>query len=202
VRIGHTIEDKVQYSVMQNDDWDNIRACLDGDKEAYALLVRKYEADISKLMWRFSRNPGVCERLVQDVFVDAYVGLKSYRGSAPFLHWLKRIGTRVGYRFWKEQGNQNRHLPLTDFDAIETVDEDTIAASEAAEILHALLARLPRADRLVLTLIYFEDSSIKEISKQMKWTQGMVKMRAMRARRKIKAIAEQENLLEKLGWIH
>jgi RNA polymerase sigma-70 factor (ECF subfamily) len=153
-------------------------------------------------MWRFSRNPGVCEELVQEVFVEAYFSLKSYRGQAPFLHWLRTIGTRVGYRFWKEQKKTKALLPLTDFDIIEKKDADAVDSSVAAELLHSLLARLPRADRLVLTLMYFEQYSTREIAEQMGWNRAMVKMRALRARKKLKTIAERENLLEKLGWMH
>jgi RNA polymerase sigma-70 factor (ECF subfamily) len=186
---------------VKNSDWDDIQACLNGDKEAYGRLVRKYEAQVARLMWRFSRNRAVCERLVQDVFVEAYFSLKSYRGKAPFIHWLRKIATRVGYRFWKEQQDKV-DVPLMDFDAVEKVDEESIDPSEAAKILHSLLALLPRADRLVLTLMYFEDCSTREIAERMGWTRAMAKMRAYRARKKIKEIAEKERLLEKLGWIH
>ena len=176
-------------------------ACLGGDKDSYERLVRRYEMQITRLMWRFSRNPAVCEELVQEVFVEAYFSLKSYRGQAPFLHWLRKIGTRVGYRFWKEQTKTKALLPLTDFDIIEKKDADTADSSVAAEILHSLLARLPQADRLVLTLMYFEQYSTREIAAQMGWNRAMVKMRALRARKKLRTIAERENLLEKLGWM-
>jgi RNA polymerase sigma-70 factor (ECF subfamily) len=152
-------------------------------------------------MWHFSRNRTVCEELVQEVFVEAYFSLKSYRGQAPFLHWLRKIATRTGYRFWKEQSRVKHLLPLADFDAIEKAEEDSIDPSEAAKILHNLLARLPQADRLVLTLMYFERCGTKEIAERTGWTRAMVKMRAFRARKKIKEIAEREMLLEKLGWI-
>ncbi len=152
-------------------------------------------------MWRFSRNPAVCEELVQDVFVEAYFSLKSYRGRAPLIHWLRKIGARVGYRYWKEQAKTKAAVPLQDFDVIEAEQTDALEPSAAAEILHALLARLPAADRLVLTLMYFEQCSTKDIAQRMGWTRAMVKMRAHRARKKLKTIAESENLLEKLGWI-
>jgi len=152
-------------------------------------------------MWRFSRNQTVCEELVQEVFVEAYFSLKNYRGQAPFLHWLRKIATRVGYRFWKEQTRGKHRLPLADFDAIESTEADSIDPFEAAQMLHSLLARLPQSDRLVLTLIYFEQCSTKEIAERMGWTRAMVKMRAFRARKKMKEIAESEMLLEKLGWI-
>lgn len=143
----------------------------------------------------------MCEELVQDVFVEAYFSLKSYRGKAPLLHWLRKIGVRVGYRYWKEQAKRKASVPLRDFDVIETEETDAVDPSAAAEVLHALLARLPQADRVVLTLMYFEQCSTKEIAARMGWSRAMVKMRAFRARKKLRTIAESENLLEKLGWI-
>jgi RNA polymerase sigma-70 factor (ECF subfamily) len=107
----------------------------------------------------------------------------------------------VGYKYWKEQAKLNVTVPLQDFDAIVAEESDDVESSIAAEILHALLARLPTADRLVLTLMYFEQCSTKEIAARMGWTRATVKMRALRARKKLKKIAESENLLEKLGWI-
>lgn len=196
------MDKKAVESIVESTDRKDIAACLSGDKDSYAKLVRRYETQITKLMWRFSRDPGVCEELVQEVFVEAYLSLKGYRGQAPILHWLRRIGSRVGYRFWKEQARMKSTVPLADFDAIEAEAADTVDPSVAAEVLHSLLARLARPDRLVLTLMYFEQCGTREIAERMGWSRSMVKMRAFRARRKFKAIAERENLLEKLGWIH
>ena len=186
---------------MKDKDWFDVKASIRGNDESYARIVRQYEKQITRLVWRFTRNPVECEELVQEVFVEAYFSLKSYRGQAPFLHWLRKIATRVGYRFWKEQARKKLHLPIEDFDAIDNIEADSIDPSEAAQILHSLLARLPQSDRLVLTLMYFEQCSTKEIAERMGWTRAMVKMRAFRARKKIKEIAEREMLLEKLGWI-
>ena len=84
-------------------DLNDIQACLNGDDEAYRRLVQRYEQHIVRLMWRFTRDRTECEQLVQDVFVDAYFSLKSYKAQGPFLHWLSIIATRVGYRFWKQR---------------------------------------------------------------------------------------------------
>ena len=185
---------------MENADWIDIEASINGDDDAYERLVRRYEARVTRLMWRFSRDSAVCEELVQEVFVEAYFSLKSYRGQGPLLHWLGKFGTRVGYRFWKSRKKQRRHVPLQDCDEIEAKG-DSIDPSEAARILHALLARLPNADRLVLTLMYFKECTTEEIARRIGWNRAMVKMRAYRARKRIKAIAEKEGLLEELGWI-
>jgi RNA polymerase sigma factor (sigma-70 family) len=182
-------------------DLTDIQACLAGDSEAYRYLVQRYEAQIVRLMWRFTRDRTECERLVQDVFVEAFFSLKNYKGRGPFLHWLKKIATRVGYRFWKEQDKARLFLSMEDFDAVETTAPETIDPAEAAEVLHSLLDRLEVTDRLVLTLMYFEDCSIEEIAQRTGWTRAGTKMRAMRARGKLKKIAEKEKFSEKFGWI-
>jgi len=182
-------------------DLNNIHACLDGDNDAYRRLVQRYEPQIVRLMWRFTRDRTECERLVQDVFVDAYFSLKSYKGTGPFIHWLNSIATRVGYRFWKERDKAKLFVPIEDFDTIAKSENETIDASHAAEVLHSLFNRLHRDDRLVLTLMYFEDCSIEEIARRMGWTRAGTKMRAMRARGKLKKIAEKEKFSERFEWM-
>lgn len=186
---------------MEDKDRRDIKACLAGDEASYARLVKRYEGQVAAQMWRFSRDPLVCEELVQDVFVEAYLGLRRYRGDAPFVHWLRRIATRVGYRFWKKKGREEAHLPLEGIDREEARPE-SMDPSLAADILHALLGRLRRADRLVLTLMYFDKCSVQEIAQRTGWNRAVVKMRAHRARKKLRAIAEKEDVLEKLGWTH
>ena len=188
-------------SSVENSDWDDIQAALAGDDSAFERLVRQYQGQIALLCWRFSRDSAVCERLVQDTFVEAFFSLKSYKAKAPFIHWLKKIATRAGYRFWKEQDKAKLFLPLEESDFAAADNQQEIEPDKAAEILHALLDRLDSAERLVLTLMYLEDCSVKEIAQRMGWTSAGTKMRAMRARNKLKKIAEKENILEKLEWM-
>lgn len=188
---------------VENTDWSDVAASLRGDDEAYGRLVRRYEKPITGLLWRFTRDPVECEELVQQVFVEAYFSLKTYRGDAPLLHWLRKIATRTGYRFWREKAKEPQETCSTEFDVleqIEAVEEDRIDPAEAARVLHSLLSHLPPDDRLVLTLMYFEEWGTKEIAERVGWTRAKVKTQALRARRKMKEIAEREHLLEKLGW--
>ncbi|OHB56980.1 MAG: hypothetical protein A2173_09290 [Planctomycetes bacterium RBG_13_44_8b] len=186
---------------VENTDWNDIQAALDGDKTAFERLVGRYQGQITRLCRRFSRDSSVCQRLVQDTFVEAFISLKSYKAKAPFLHWLRKIATRTGYRYWKERDRQKRFLSLEEFDFAQKNRDEEIEPSKAAQILHALLDRLPSADRLVLTLMYFEDCPIKEIAQRTGWTVAAVKMRGARARKKLKKITEKEKLLEKLEWM-
>jgi RNA polymerase sigma-70 factor (ECF subfamily) len=193
----------LQNTLVENADWFDVAASVQGDEEAYARLVRRYEKPITGLLWRFTRDPAQCEELVQQVFVEAYFSLKTYRGDAPLLHWLRRIATRTGYRFWREKAREPQETSSAEFDILEQIEateEERIDPSEAAAVLQALLARLPAPDRLVLTLMYFEDCGTKEIAERMRWSRAKVKTQALRARRKMKEIAEREHLLERLGW--
>jgi RNA polymerase sigma-70 factor (ECF subfamily) len=189
---------------VENTDWLDVKASVRGDEDAYERLVRRYEKQITGLLWRFTRDPVQCEELVQQVFVEAYFSLKTYRGDAPLLHWLRRIATRTGYRFWREKAREPQEIPLPDFEIMEQIEaqepEERIDPAEAAALLQALLARLPAPDRLVLTLLYFERCGTQEIAEQMGWSRAKVKTQALRARRKMKEIAEKEHLLERLGW--
>ena len=189
--------------IVENTDWSDVAASVGGDEEAYGRLVRRYEKPITGLLWRFTRDPTQCEELVQQVFVEAYFSLKTYRGDAPLLHWLRKIATRTGYRFWREKSKDSQETSLPEFDVleqIEAVEEDRIDPAEAAAVLQALLSRLPPDDRLVLTLMYFEECGTQEIAERMGWSRAKVKTQALRARRKMKEIAEREHLLERLGW--
>ncbi|MDD5133942.1 MAG: RNA polymerase sigma factor [Phycisphaerae bacterium] len=186
---------------MEYSDSDNIRASLQGDEKAFERLVLQYQTRVAGLMWRFSRNHSTCERLVQDVFVEVYLSLKTYKARAPFVHWLNKIATRVGYRYWKQLERQKRFVPLDDADFAEIKQLQKIDPDEAAELLHCLLTQLPNADRLVLTLVYFENCTMSEVAQRTGWTRAATKMRAARARKKLKKIAEKQKILEKLEWM-
>jgi RNA polymerase sigma-70 factor (ECF subfamily) len=184
----------LELRVVDSDQAD-IRASLSGDGAAYAHLVKRYESDIARQMWRFTRNEEELERLVQDVFVEAYLSLRSFKGHSPFVHWLRRIATRVGYRHWKQRDKERTALEQQmdiDVDLLASPEEQS--PSEAAEYLFRLLERLPTEDRLVLTLMYFDDCDTREIAERTGWSRSLVKVRAHRARKKLKV------QLEKAGY--
>jgi RNA polymerase sigma-70 factor (ECF subfamily) len=182
-------------ALVTNSDWDDIRAALSGDEEAYGRLVKRYEPNIAAQVWRLCRDKATCEELVQEVFVEAYFNLSGYRGEAPFLQWLRRIATRVGSRFCRKAAREPRHVPIEEWDQAGQQPE-TLDPARAAAMLHALLARLAPDDRLLLTMIYFEGCSTREVVDRTGWNEGAVKMRASRARDKLRKIMEAENFTE------
>jgi len=168
-------------------DSNNISAILNGNGDAFAELIRRYQNIITAKMWRFTRDKRQLEELVQDVFVEAYGSLRSFRQDSPFLPWLTKIAVRVGYRHWKKVATTSKEVYLDELDEI-IADNKEIKPSRAAEILHDLLDKLPSKDRLVLMLMYFERCSVSEIAELTGWSRIMVKVRLHRARGKLKSL--------------
>ncbi|MBN2307702.1 MAG: RNA polymerase sigma factor [Candidatus Hydrogenedentes bacterium] len=168
-----------------------IQASLEGDERAYARLIERYAPCVTAQMRRFTRNPQALDELVQEVFVEVYFSLSGFEGRAPFLHWVRRIATRVGYRYWNEQARDRRRKAAlaAHGDTLRPLS-DSPAPSEAAEHLYHLLEQLPPKDRLVLTLYYFDDCDTQDIAERTGWSRTLVKVRAHRARRKLRALLE------------
>ena len=169
-------------------DVADIERTLQGQGDAYGRLVARYQGEIGQWLWRFSRDRTVWEELVQSVFVEAYLHLSKFRREAPFLHWLRKIATRVGYHHWQTQARQRRRnvQPLAIDPAIAAPEQDVSEQQDDAALLHVLLNELPPRDRLVLTMIHIEERSIAETAELVGWSQVMVKVQAFRARKKLK----------------
>lgn len=173
-------------------DLEDTRLSRQGDPDSYRRLVERHQEYVAGIMWKFSRDHQVHEELVQDVFVEAYLSLHTYREEAPFAHWLSRIATRVGYHHWKQQSRrrENESFSLQDWDqmALDETEQPGADPASAAEMLHNLLAQLPPRDRLVLTLRYLEGCSVVETAHRTGWTRTMVKVQALRARKKLERL--------------
>lgn len=173
---------------IESIDIEDVYLSRNGNHEAYKRLVERYEQAIAKTMWRFSRDKLTHEELVQDVFVEAYLSLMTYKEQAPFLHWLRKIATRVGYRYWKQQASEHSKVNFTlqEWDNILSQSPDQINNEQAAEIIHNLLEQLPPRDRLVLTLRFVEECSVEQTAYRTGWTKTMVKVQTIRAKSKLK----------------
>jgi RNA polymerase sigma-70 factor (ECF subfamily) len=174
---------------------DDVQKSQNGDAEAFRRLVQRHQEHVSKLMWRFTRDKNSHQELVQESFVEAYLSLHSYKARAPFEHWLSRIATRVGYRYWK-QLKRHPHVSLQDSDWKQITEKqpESISPEDAAGIVHQCLAKLPPRDRLVLTLRYLEQCDVKETARRTGWSLSLVKVQTCRAKQKLKKLLEKTNI--------
>jgi RNA polymerase sigma-70 factor (ECF subfamily) len=176
------------------DDLDDIERARGGDPEAYRRLIERHQDYVARLLWRFSRDRQVHEELIQDVFVEAYLSLRGYNGEAPLAHWLARIATRVGYRYWKEKARRRRMEPFDVAKWNKAVGDGQVAAlepDEAGALLHQVLAQMSPRDRLVLTLRYLEQCDVVETARRTGWTKTVVKVQTLRARNRLRKLIEQ-----------
>ena len=183
--------------IEQSLDIGDVHLSRQGDPDAYKRLIERHQQEIGKIMWRFSRNQMIHEELVQDVFVEAYISLATYKKRAPFTHWLRRIATRVGYRYWKQKARERKFetFSIEDWDRLTTEAPEEIDSSRAGELLHNLLGQLPPRDRLVLTLRYLEGCDVVETAHRTGWTKSMVKVQTFRAKRKLQKLLPKQEVV-------
>ena len=169
-------------------------------------LVQKYSPRVFATARRYARRESEIEDIVQEVWLKAFDKLKSFRGEAPFEHWLMRMTVRTCYDFLR--GHQrNRESSFSEIsepedDWLERFVADPGNAPENADAARLLIGRVmdklsPEA-RLVIQLLEIEDRSVKEIAELTGWSVPLVKVRAFRARgemRKILARMTKEKYL-------
>jgi len=186
---------------MDQTEADLIASVLRGNAASFEPLIQKYSPRVMATARRYARRESEIEDIAQEVWLKAFDKLKSYRGEAPFEHWLMRLTVRICYDFLR--GHQrNRESSFTDLtepetDWLERFVTQPEAASENAEaaklLVDRILERLSPKARLVITLLEIEDRSVKEIAQLTGWSVPLVKVRAFRAR------AEMRKILAKMA---
>ncbi len=181
---------------MELSDSELIATVLKGDSASFEPLVLKYQPRVFATARRYARRESEVEDIVQEVFLKAFQKLSSFRGEAPFEHWLMRLAVRTCYDFLR--GHQrNRETSFTELsepetDWLERFVADPSGASEdadaARQLINKILEQLSPANRLIINLLEIEDRSVKEIAKLTGWSVPLVKVRAFRARAEMKKI--------------
>jgi len=177
-------------------DSELIAAVLKGDAASFEPLIKKYQPRVFATARRYARRESEIEDIVQEVFLKSFQKLHTFRGDAPFEHWLMRLAVRTCYDFLR--GHQrNREMPFTELSEPESdwlerfvadPDKSTDHADAARTLVNKVLDQLSPANKLVITLLEIEDRSVKEISKLTGWSVPLVKVRAFRARAEMKKI--------------
>jgi RNA polymerase sigma-70 factor (ECF subfamily) len=186
---------------MERTEAELIAAVLRGDPASFEPLVQKYSPRVFATARRYARREGEVEDIAQEVWLKAFDKLNSFRGEAPFEHWLMRLAVRTCYDFLR--GHQrNRESSFSDLsgpetDWLERFVTQPEAATETADAAKLLVGRvlekLSPSARLVITLLEIEDRSVREIAQLTGWSVPLVKVRAFRAR------AEMRKILTKMA---
>lgn len=142
------------------------------------------------------------EDLTQEVFMKMFARIEQWRGQMPFAHWVSRVAvtTCLDALRWQKRRPELRWADLSETEAevLDNVlhDENETSSGDAVgarELARKLLETLKPADRLVLTMMDMEGRSVADVQATTGWSATLVKVRAFRARRKLrKAFAALE----------
>jgi RNA polymerase sigma-70 factor (ECF subfamily) len=167
-----------------------------GDKQAFDLLVSKYQRKLARLLSRFIRDAAEVEDVTQEAFIKAYRALPTFRGDSAFYTWLYRIGINTAKNYLVAMG---RRAPTsTDVDTEEAegfeggeqlrdmnTPENELMSRQVAENVNQTLAELPEELRTAITLREIEGLSYEDIANIMNCPIGTVRSRIFRAREAI-----------------
>ena len=180
-----------------SDDAELLERIRGGAPDEFAEIVRRHQARVFAILHRYERDAHKVEDLAQETFIKAWRALEQFDGRAPFEHWLSRVATRVALdHLRKEKRRQNEiGLPELGEDALDWLrcgdEKDELEARHAAELLDLAMRELPPADRVVITMQELEGRSVKEIAAAIGASGVAVRVRAMRARSKLKRALER-----------
>ncbi len=185
---------------MSGSDEILVARCQKGDKQAFELLIKKYQRRIFHLIYRITQDPTVVEPIAQEVFFKAYRSISSFRGHAKFYTWLYRIAVNTSLsEIKKESASENRekfieydlHASTLQSDSMKTEDpEELFMRKEFFKHLFDSLRSLPEELRTAVVLREFSGMNYEEISEIMGIPLGTVRSRIFRARARLREMLE------------
>jgi RNA polymerase sigma-70 factor (ECF subfamily) len=172
----------------RDDAWA-VERTLSGDREAFAVLVRRYQGPIFRLMLRFTRDECEAGEMAQDAFVRAFERLAAYDSRRRFFTWLYTLALNLA----RDHARRLTRAPLyrQDLDTTHADDgRDPLAIIETARILDALRG-LPPKYAEALALRYVEDMSLDDVAETLGLSLSGAKMRVHRGLRMMREHFEE-----------
>ena len=176
--------------------------CLDGDEAAFAEIVRRFSPRVFRVCGRFFKRFSLVEEAAQETFLRAYTQLSNFEGRGSLEGWITRIASTTCINILRSQKRQSELLlsELTHQEAswLEefvmsrggrkvSSDEERLIASD---LIEKIFAMLPTDDVMVLLLTEVNGSSLKETAELTGWTEAKVKIKAFRARKRMREALE------------
>src|SRR6476659_1032469 len=189
---------------MQDESFDE-QACLRqiaaGDENAARELLRHFHPFVLKLVRSHLPRRLSEEDLTQMIFIRIFQNLDKYSGKVPLQHWISRVAVNTCLNELRAE-KRRPEWRLADFDEGTAAAIERLARTEtdfaspddervAKELLDQLLDQLSPEDRLLVTLLHLEERSVQEIHLLTGWSRAAIRVRAFRARAKMKKMLGQ-----------
>ena len=187
-----------------DDETFDLAACLERvrarDQGAARALVEHLHPLVSRIIRTRLPRRVAEEDIAQDIFLKMFTRLEQSQGNVPFTHWVSRIAvtTCIDHLRAQQRRPEFRWADLSEgeADVLDNVltNENDVDAGEALasrELVEKLLSQVKPEDRMVLQLLDLEQKSLAEISQLTGWNTTLIKVRAFRARRKLRKLFEE-----------
>jgi RNA polymerase sigma-70 factor (ECF subfamily) len=187
----------------QASDLELVKFSQETDEKAFAEIVRRYSPRVFQIASRFFRDRSQVEDASQEVFLRAYTHLGDYEGRGSLEGWLTRIATTTCLNLLRIAQRQPEsalaEMPEGEADWLDKHLREASAnrhraeekSREAADLADRVLGTLSPDDRLVLMLVDADEMPIKDVASTTGWSESKVKVRAFRARRRMREAVER-----------
>jgi len=173
----------------KTEDLYYIEAVRKGNVQAFSFLVEKYQKLVYTLALKLLKNPEDAEEMAQDTFVKAFQKLDSYEGKSKFSTWLYSITYNACISELRKRRIEFKSIDdtrITEQDEMKMHDYYREVRKEDQEkYLNLALGKLPEDDQVLVTLYYYENQSMDEISMITGLTVSNIKVKIHRARKKM-----------------
>lgn len=165
-----------------------IQRFIDGDKEGFEMLVKRYQNRVINIVYSLTGNNQNADDISQEIFIKVYKHLPAFEKKAEFSTWLYRIAVNTTYTYLKKE---KRYLPATNMlesQIAKKGPEAIIDGNEREGIIKQAIERLPFKLRSVIVLKEIEGLSYKDIAQSLGCRIGTVESRLFRARGMLRKI--------------
>ena len=171
---------------MGQEEADLIARCRKGDIKSYELLYNRYSRAMYHTCLRIVMNAADAEDILQEVFMDAFIGLDKLKNPAAFGGWVKRIMINKSVNFVRR--HRNSWLEIQDAELKNIPQEQAFDESEFRGKVDAIIeamGTLPEKYSMVINLHIFEQMSFEEIASVMDLPSSTVRVQYLRGKQKI-----------------
>ena len=171
-------------------DNELVRASLDGDRRAFAELLRRYERPVYNVALRMLRSPDEAQDVAQTTFLKAFENLATYDPSHKFYSWIYRIAINESINAMRRAGRESD--PLDEhFISSGPGPDEIVAAQQTDDGIQAAIGALTPEYRAVIVLKYFVECSYQDIGQILGLEEKTVKSRLFTARQRLKDLLGQ-----------
>lgn len=173
-----------------------INRILEGDTNAFSILVDRYKDLVFTLAIRMVKNREEAEEVSQDTFIKVYKSISKFKGNSKFSTWIYKVAYNTCLDRLKKIKREYNVVTIDEYTEhqVKTIDNalDRLEEQEHKDKIQKCLQLLPSDDSFLLTLYYFEELSLEEISKVVNLTANNVKVKLFRSRKKLTTILKEQ----------